>query len=336
MTPLHLFRREIQTIRTNQAGVFDGERGSIHIARIATRRLRELLPLTYQWQRRQHAEELGTMVKRMGRSLGRVRDADVRIDLLRYLEARTPAAASSLVLARHRDERERLTAMRKLVKRFERLGVDRELARLCGGPWRTTSAWAARSGAWRELLRRRIEKRSHAAADAVTDATGVYFPKRAHAARIALKKLRYAVEIAVDTSMVGDAELPRTLKKSQDVLGDLHDRQALIDELRQADESELQIDANHIQLVEQFLIAEINDLHVRFLRRRAEIHEVCNTIGASVRRSRLMRPAAAVAGVVAIVTGLEARRRIRRRRTDGDSATLAVRVAVPLPDPAIK
>jgi len=336
MTPLHLFCREIETIRANQAGVFDGERNSIHDARIATRRLRELLPLTYQWQRRQHADELGTMVKRMGRSLGRVRDADVRIDLLRYLEARTPHAAPSLVLARQREERQRLTVMRKLVKRFERLGVDREFARLCRGPWRATSAWTARSGAWREPLRRRIEERSRAAADAVTHATGVYFPNRAHAARIALKKLRYAAEIAVDTAMVGDPELLRTLKKNQDVLGDLHDRQALIDELRQAPASEPRIDADHIQLVEQFVMAEIDALHARYLRRRAEIHQVCNAIGAAMRRSRLMRPAAAVAGVVAIATGFEAHRRLRRRGSDGDAETLAVRIAVPLPDPAIK
>jgi CHAD domain len=166
--------------------------------------------------------------------------------------------------------------------------------------------------------------------------TGVYFPNRSHAARIALKKLRYAAEIAVGTSMIADAELLRTLKKSQDVLGELHDRQALIDELRQAPASEPPIDANHIQLVERFVIAEIDDLHARFLRQRAAIHDVCNTIGKSVRRSRLMRRAAAVAGVVAIVSGLEARRRIRRRRADGDSATQAVRLAVPLPDLAIK
>jgi len=337
MTPLNLFQREVQTILSNQAGVFDGNRDSIHDARIATRRLRELLPLTYQWQRRQHADELGTMVKRMGRSLGRVRDTDVRIDLLRYLEARTPDAAPSLVLARQREERERLTTMRKLVKRFERLGVDRELSRLsCGGPWHTTSAWAARSGAWRELLRRRIEKRSHAAADAVTHATGVYFPNRAHATRIALKKLRYTAEIAVDTAMVTNAELLRTLKKSQDVLGDLHDRQALMDELRQAPASEPRIDANHIQLVEQLVNAEINELHARFLQRRMQIHQACDTIGASVRRSGLTAPALALAGVVAIVTGLEARRLIRRRRGDPDGDTVAVRVAVALPDVAVK
>jgi CHAD domain-containing protein len=335
MTPLHLFCREIATIRMNQAGVFDGERNSIHDARIATRRLRELLPLTYQWQRRRHADELGTMVKRMGRSLGRVRDADVRIDLLRYLEARTPHAAPSLVLARQRDERQRLTVMRKLVKRFERLGVDREFARLCRGPWRATSAWTARSGAWREPLRRRVEERSRAAADAVTYATGVYFPNRTHAARIALKKLRYSAEIALDTSMVADAELVRTLKKSQDVLGDLHDRQALIDELRQAPAREPRIDADHIQLVEQFVIAEIDALHDRYLRRRAEIHHVCNAIGAAVRRSHLMRPAAAVAGVVAIATGLEVRRRIQQHRHDVDAERAAVRVAVALSDIAV-
>ena len=106
-TPLALFQQQIGILRTHLPGVLDGRPDSIHGARIATRRIREVLPLTHEWQRRDIADDLFVRFKRMGRSLGRVRDADVRIELLRHLESRISSAAPSLVLMRQRQERAR-------------------------------------------------------------------------------------------------------------------------------------------------------------------------------------------------------------------------------------
>ncbi|HKB09867.1 MAG TPA: hypothetical protein VKD69_04400 [Vicinamibacterales bacterium] len=79
MTLLGIFQREIETIRTHYAGVLDGERGSIHDARFVTRRMtrriRELLPLTHQWQRRDHVDRLFAR-RRLCRH-----DADMQRDL---------------------------------------------------------------------------------------------------------------------------------------------------------------------------------------------------------------------------------------------------------------
>jgi CHAD domain-containing protein len=335
MTLIDVFQREIETIRTHHAGVLDGERGSIHDARIATRRIREVLPLTHEWQRREHADQLYTMMKRMGRALGRARDADVRVELLHYLEARIPHAAPSLVLVRQREEHRRLRIMRKLVRRFERLGVDRELASLANAaPWRKTSIWAARRGAWREQLRRCVKERASAAADAIAHATGVYFPGRVHGARIEIKKFRYATEIAVETALLGEAVPVRTLKKSQDLLGDLHDRQELIDELREIAANDPRIDASHIALVEQVVEADIADRHARFLRRRGQIRDACEAIRADLQRPRTGARAAAIAGALAIATTFEARRRLRRRREEPAEAEVAIRVPVVLRDPS--
>ena len=88
MTPADIFHREIGLIHDRYTGLLDGDHDSIHRARIATRRVREILPLTHEWQNQDRAEELRGIFKRMGRSLGRVRDTDTRISLLRYLEAR--------------------------------------------------------------------------------------------------------------------------------------------------------------------------------------------------------------------------------------------------------
>jgi len=333
VTPIDIFQEQIETIRSHHAGVLDGQRDSIHDARIATRRIREVLPLTHEWQRRDHADDLFSMVKRMGRSLGRVRDADSRIDLLRYLEARIPHAAAPLVLVRESEQQHRLRVMRKLVKRFERLGVRRELERLAHGTnWRRSSIWAALIGDWRAQLRRLVGERASAASDAVVHATGVYFPNRVHAARIDIKKFRYAAEIAVETAILADATLLRTLKKSQDLLGDLHDRQELIDRFRKAASDDPRIDANHLALVAQVLEAEIADLHARFLARRAEIRKACAAIGLEVQPPNTVGRTATIAAALAIVSGLEARRRLRahRRRDSQPETAVAVRVPVPL------
>ena len=70
----------------------------VHDARIATRRIREVLPLTIEWQRHVADDDLYRRFRRVGRALGGVRDADVRLSLLKRLESRIPGSAPSLVV----------------------------------------------------------------------------------------------------------------------------------------------------------------------------------------------------------------------------------------------
>ena len=331
-TPIAFFQQQITILQSQLPGILDGRADSIHDARIATRRIREVLPLTHEWQRRHVADDLFARIKQAGRSLGKVRDADVRIELLRYLESRIPHAAPSLVLVRQHQERDRLALTRKLVKRFERLGIAEELSRLStGSAWRRSRFWVARAGAWRQQLRHAVAERAHAAADAVVHATGVYFPNRAHAARIAIKKFRYAVEISARTGLLPDESLIRPLKKSQDLLGDIHDRQALIDDLVTRVDAAGGVDAGQIALVGRVAEAEIDDLHARVLARRAAVLDACCAAQRIVQRSALPVGALAVAGALA-VTGFEARRRQRRaaRQAAGDESPRTISVRVPV------
>jgi CHAD domain-containing protein len=103
-TPVSLFRTQIQILRASLPGVLDGQAGAIHDSRIATRRIRELLPLLtrhhHQQQNPADGDDLYKRFRRLGRSLGRVRDADVRLALLSSLETRMPHAAPQLVVLR--------------------------------------------------------------------------------------------------------------------------------------------------------------------------------------------------------------------------------------------
>ena len=341
VTPLTIFQQQVDLVQGLLPGILDGRLDSIHDARIATRRIREVLPLTHEWLRRHVADDLFTRFKKMGRSLGQVRDADVRTALLRYLEARVPLAAPWLVTVRQQQEAKRHHLMRKLLKRFERLSVETELARLAGGaPWRSR-LWVARAGAWRNELRRLLADRAIGTHHAVMHATGVYFPNRVHHARIAIKKFRYAAEIAAHTGYLIDGPLIRDLKKSADTLGDLHDRQTLIDDLTrtaaQDTPSQLTDRAEEMRTVAQVVAAEIQDLHARYLERRPRIIDAADRTVRDLRRPRVPSTALAVAGVVA-ATGAEViRRSLRGRRAsaeavsaDRDEPTISVRVPVPL------
>ena len=181
------------------------------------------------------------------------------------------------------------------------------------------------------MLRTHVAERARGTCEAVEYATGIYFPNRVHSARIEIKKFRYATEIAVETALLDDAGVLRVLKKSQDLLGDLHDRQTLLNDLRQTAAHDARIDATHLCLVEQVVEADIADLHARYLQRRDAIRTACSAIPAAMQRPSRVGQIATVAGAVAVVTGLEARRRQRLHRTDrSDASDAAVRIVVPL------
>ena len=305
VTPHRLFRTQIHALRENLPGVLDGSVAGIHDARIATRRIRELLPLLGDPKRRKHIQDLGDRFKRLGRSLGRVRDADVRVALLATLETRMPHAAPALVVLRQQREQERLDLLRKLIRKLERLEAVRLIEMLDEHHYTFPAplGFGVRGGgSWRHDLRYTLRERAGAAREAIDHATGVYFPNRAHAVRIALKKLRYAMEIAHETGFGDRSGAVRELKKAQDVLGDLHDRQELIDNLVECAGDGAEV-AAQISLLKQVIDAEIHDLHGKYLVRRHELQEICHR--QSVRpRQAPSRKLLAAAGVIAISSGL--------------------------------
>jgi len=307
VTPHGLFRTQIHTLRETVPGVLDGLASSVHDARIATRRIRELLPLLGDPKRRKPIEDLSKRFKRLGRSLGRVRDADVRVMLLASLETRVPHAAPALVLLRQKREEERLDLLRKLVKKLERLEAVRMVEMLDQHrlAFPGAFAWSVRAGStWRHDLRYTLRERAAATAEAIEHATGVYFPHRVHGARIAIKKLRYAMEIAHDTGAERSAAI-RELKKAQDLLGDLHDRQELIDNLTEtcpADNPEI---ANQVSLLKQVVEAECHELHSKYLARRHAILDICRDV--RVRPHKTPARSLVAAGALAVSSGIYAK-----------------------------
>jgi hypothetical protein len=122
------------------------------------------------------------------------------------------------------------------------------------------------------ILRQQIPSILNGDADGVHDARIATRRIRELLPRIAIKKFRYILEIGQETGTLRAAEAIRDLKKAQDMLGDLHDRQALIDEIGAARPSgDDAMRDEQIGLVTQVVEAEIRDLHARYLCRRARV-----------------------------------------------------------------
>lgn len=186
--------------------------------RVATRRMRAILRaarplLDPEWVRSLRAE-----VGWLGGALGPVRDLDVLVEHLKadaHLLGATDERAFLVVLRSLESEREadRAAMLRALREpRFVRL-VDR-LATEAPAPPLTSAGGSLQALAAREF--RRLRKRVRALGDHPPD-------EDLHAARIAVKRARYAAELAERSMGKDAAAVVRELKVLQDVLGDHQD-----------------------------------------------------------------------------------------------------------------
>ena len=307
--PLHttatlasLLDEQATTLRAQLDGVYDGGVEAVHDARVAIRRVRELLALVPVVPGRDGEDGVAKDLKKIGRALGRVRDIDVQLALIADLEHHTTQAAPALVIVRQAYDSERLAKTRKLIKTLERLDVDGLLNRISDTHPRALRKRLTSNG-WRRQLEQLIGERARNAAAAMVHARGVYFPNRAHGARIALKQLRYAAEIGAAIGVLDAAGAIKALRKGQDVLGHLHDRQTLADALKRHAAHD-DIKAAHIALAREVLEREVLELHRDYLGRRAAVHEACSEIERAALRPWLGRRHIVVGTAAVALSGI--------------------------------
>ena len=105
---------------------------------------------------------------------------------------------------------------------------------------------------------------------------GVLFPNRLHGARVSVKKLRYAMEIATATGRIDFEHDLRQVRKAQELLGGMHDHDVLAASLRTA-----RLGAQRLlPLIE----LERRRLHTRYLRRRAALLKISGRAAVCERR----------------------------------------------------
>ncbi len=328
--PRHLFLQHVDVLRSQLPGVWEGQPESIHDARVTIRKIRELLPLTEGWGP-WSTEDLADRFRRAGRALGRVREVDVHLELLSALQRRVPTSAPAIVGVQQRFDDQRLAVARRLVKRLEPLDLPSVLSQL--GAYKPSiadvGARLSQRYSWRRNLRVAVVNRAAIARDAIAHASGVYMPNRLHAARVAVKHLRYAMEASQATDARDRARALRELRKAQEILGDLHDRETLVGAMEALHLSQHRGEmTDQVPVVIGVVRADCRELHERYLARRAAVLQICQDAGRRAEPARLGR--ALAIGALGASVGFGARLVLVSRRTsssqmgvNGDGVAMA-------------
>jgi len=272
-----LLHKRLEQFTGMLQAIGEGDVRAVHRTRIASRRLREILPVLQL--KPELVERLGRRLKNVTVQLGDVRELDVLAALVAELQAsgqhdrqalRRVASAMSDERARARD---RLCA--KLPTReLERIARKLEKA---GGDLRDHKP----SRGWQWAVEARVSRRAETLMKALDAAGSIYLPERLHEVRIALKKLRYAVEVAGEAAGVKSLSDIKTLKRHQDTLGRLHDLQVLIDHVRESQPSLAAPDAVMWRKIDALTVSledECRRLHAKFLHQESGIRAICGRV----------------------------------------------------------
>jgi CHAD domain-containing protein len=270
-------------------GVEHGEMRSIHRARVASRRLRELMPVLRLDN--DVSKKLARRLRQVTTRLGAVRELDVLIRLtddLHQSHSNLTHALQRVGLAiskernaarKHLADDLPLSQMQRIARKLDRvcdhLRGDEETER----PRPVTGARAVR---W--AVEARVVHRADRLQSAIGLAGAVYLPERLHAVRIALKKLRYAAELFADVrGRARTAAMLGALKRNQDVLGRMHDLQMLIDRVRDVQASLAPPSLAVWRELDALVLAledECRRLHARYVRDRAALTAITSRLAA--------------------------------------------------------
>ncbi len=272
----YLIRQRVSALGRALPAAKAGDAKSLHHARVATRRLRAALPLVASGPK---AGKLARSVRRLTQALGPVRELDVELLILDELEKSgdVPRAAVQRLRTSIAEERRRLySEVRDRIDDFDLEKVRKRalaVARKCARRPRDRKGLA--------VARERAARRAQRLTAAIENAAGLYLPDRLHEVRIAVKKLRYTLELIQGPGTSRPSARIRTLKNAQDLLGRMHDLEVLIARTRGIQSSPgastLQVSADLDRLVRR-LENECRQLHGHYMASRGALLSLCHRL----------------------------------------------------------
>jgi CHAD domain-containing protein len=187
--------------------------------------LRELLPVLQLKQAT--AAKLNRRLRKVTARLGAVRDLDVLLLMIDELHASRRARSAGLARIGIAVAHERTDARKRLDRHGPIKEMRRVAAKLDGIADQLAAGDASRPASQirscRWAIDARIVRRALHLTSALHASGAVYVPERLHAVRIAVKKLRYALELSTGARDARRAAETRLLKRGQDILGRMHD-----------------------------------------------------------------------------------------------------------------
>lgn len=269
--------RRVDALTEHLHDALKGDVNAIHQARVATRRLREVVPIVTVGHEDKKIGRLKRRLRKLTRALGPVREMDVALKLFGDREGRRRSPGVVALRTHLRDERD--SAFERLEHAFDQPRAGRLLARLREldehlreGPDTASNAELERA---RRALAGSTIDRARLLGEAIAAAGAIFMVERVHEVRIAAKQLRYALELAGELRLVPTGALVNRLRGIQDVLGDLHDLDVLRTHANLV-RAELPADSSaaaELERVSETLAGEARELHAGYLRKaRGLVH----------------------------------------------------------------
>ena len=257
-----------------------GDTVAVHRARVGSRRLREVLAPMRVVLPAPVAKRARGEVRHVTRALGPVRELDVAIALFDELaEAHGLAPAARLALrrtmVRDRDAAQRRLRAALTPRRQQRLAAT--LAALSGPD--PTDAKVRLTAA----VDRRARRRSQRLRQALDRAGAVYVAEPLHRVRIAVKQLRYALEVAGHARRSRATARVTQLRDIQELLGRAHDLHVLGERVRQVQLRVIRTSrttAAELGRLAAALDEACRAEHAAFMSRRAGLFTLCAAIAA--------------------------------------------------------
>jgi len=275
---LLLLKQRLHTLIEAMPAAQAGDMRSVHQARVATRRLREALPVLRVTVNSRRLGRVRKQVRRMTRVLGPVRELDVALAHLDELAGREVVSSRAFARVRQTIVRERAARRRAMLAEISPGKIDKLREHL--GQVGSGTVSAQTPGATAEAARQ-VMRRAKRLVAAMVRAGGLYLPDRLHVVRVATKKLRYAMEIERELKRSRATARITQLKRLQDLLGEMHDFEILIDRTRQVQTEVAGSDrklAIELDALIRTLEQECRKLHARYMQRRPMIIKLCEAV----------------------------------------------------------
>ena len=271
---VRLLERRTRALRRQLSAAIAGADAGVHQARVASRRLREALPVLTKGLQHTKAGKAQRKIRRLTQALGTVRELDVTLHLIDELGERpgVPRAALAEVRALVIEDRERRRGI--MLDRLESVDSAQLSRRLAAV--RQALMHPAPGHGWRTALALRLAKRGRRLDKAIAQAGQIYAPEALHQVRIAAKKLRYALEIADESGAAPCGATVRVIKRVQDALGRLHDLQVLqhhVAAVGAAPRSRRSTPDAALAVLSRLIEDECRHLHGRYVAQLPALHE---------------------------------------------------------------
>ncbi len=285
--PVRLLRQRLLSLLDALPAAASGDVTSVHRARVASRRLREVLPVLAEAAGSDALDRAGKQVRRITRALGPIRELDVALGHLAEMGPRAGISENTVAKVRAYLQDERQIHRQAMLHVITPTAVAKLHAQLHDPPshrhpvaHHDAELRSARRRSAQRALRLRIEVRRTGA---------LYDSERLHAVRVATKKLRYALEVERELTKSRAMARINRLKGLQDALGLIHDYEILLARTREVQTAVAGSDramSTELGALVRTLEDACRDGHAAFLGGRDVLLDLCRKIISAARAGR--------------------------------------------------